>query len=605
MGKYKETSMGAIFQNQVMKYSDRACVACKTGVVYADVSWNRMNEMVHGIGWYLMSAGIKRGDKVAVFSENRHEWWVCDMAILSIGAVTVPIYATNSAEEARYILHNSESKAVFCGTRDLADKVLQIRKKLGKLKNIIMLDEPEGERPHVITFAEALKRGEGYGKKDQLEQRLKAVRLQDVATLIYTSGTTGNPKGVMLTHDNFVSNMNQILDGIQGYISDQDVFLSLLPLSHSLERTAGYYLPMTVGAKVAFAEGLQTIQQNFLEVRPTVIISVPRLYEKIHAGILVRVADSPPVKKKILRWALKMAAGNLPYICTQRERKGLFAAKYRLAEGLVFSKLKSGLGMDRLKFAVSGGGPLSVSDAEFFLGMGIVVLEGFGLTETTPVTNFNRPWLIKAGTVGPAVKDTVIRIGDDGEILIKGPQIMKGYYKNPAATKEAFTRDGYLKTGDIGVVDEDGYLTITGRIKDIIVTSGGKSISPQNIENSLKTSRYIEQVAVVGDRRKYLTALVIPIFEELEKWARRGGIAFAKREDLLRSGAIRKLIDEEIKKYTKQFARVEQIRDFRLLDAEWTQATGELTPTLKVKRKIISEKYAEEIEGMYPASGQD
>ncbi|HQO80259.1 MAG TPA: AMP-binding protein, partial [Deltaproteobacteria bacterium] len=278
---------------------------------------------------------------------------------------------------------------------------------------------------------------------------------------------------------------------------------------------------------------------------------------------------------------------------------GLFALQYALADKIIFSKLKAALGMDRLRFALSGGGPLSVSDAEFFLGMGIKVCEGFGLTETSPVTHGNRPDFIKPGTVGPALKDTLVKIGKDGEVLIKGPQVMMGYYKNEAATKEVMTEDGFFRTGDIGEIDSDGYLKITGRIKDLIVTSGGKNISPQNIENSLKTSIYIEQVAVIGDNRKYLSALIVPAFAELENWAKNNGISFASRRELLEHPEVQKLFAGEIQENTKHYARVEQIRKFKLLDAEWSQQTDELTPTLKVKRRVIDKKYAREIESMY------
>ncbi|MCK9264818.1 MAG: AMP-binding protein, partial [Deltaproteobacteria bacterium] len=298
-------------------------------------------------------------------------------------------------------------------------------------------------------------------------------------------------------------------------------------------------------------------------------------------------------------WAMSLARKNLPYICHDRPRKGLFAIQYAVADKIIFSKLKAALGMDRLRFALSGGGPLSVSDAEFFLGMGIKVCEGFGLTETAPVTHGNRPDHIKPGTVGPALKDTLVKIGEGGEVLIKGPQVMMGYYKNEEATKEVMTEDGYFRTGDIGEIDSDGYLKITGRIKDIIVTSGGKNISPQNIENSLKTSAFIEQVAVIGDNRKYLSALIVPAFDELESWAKNNGVPYGSRRELLEHPEVNKLYESEIKEYTQYFARVEQIRKFRLLDTEWSQQTDELTPTLKVKRRVISVKYAREIETMY------
>jgi long-chain acyl-CoA synthetase len=320
----------------------------------------------------------------------------------------------------------------------------------------------------------------------------------------------------------------------------------------------------------------------------------------VHSGIVSKVASAPPVKKALFNWAMGVAKENLPYVCENRERTGLFALKYNLADKIIFSKLRVALGMDRLRAAVSGGGPLSVSDAEFFLGMGIKVLEGFGLTETAPVTNGNKPLRIKPGTVGPALKDTIIKISAEGEILIKGPQVMKGYYKNEAATKAAFTDDGFFRTGDIGEIDADGYLKITGRIKDLIVTSGGKNIAPQNIEGTLAASSLIEQVAIIGDNRKYLSALIVPTFASLEAWAKENGVAFTDRADLIKKPEVVNLFAKELEEKMKDYARVEQIRKFTLLEKEWSQDTGELTPTLKMKRKVINQKYEPQIEAMYP-----
>jgi len=370
--------------------------------------------------------------------------------------------------------------------------------------------------------------------------------------------------------------------------------------SHSLEMTTGYYGPIWAGAKTAFAESIEKLVANFTEVKPTVIISVPRIYEKVHAGIIAKFATESGVKKAIFNFALNTAKKNLPHVCRDIPRKGLFAIRFNVADKLVFSKLKAAIGLDRLRYAISGGAPLAVSDAEFFIGMGLKILEGYGLTETTPVITYNRPWFIKPGTVGQAIPETKVKIADDGEILVKGPQVMLGYYKNKAATEEVMTKDGYFRTGDIGVIDEDGCLKITGRIKDIIVTAGGKNISPQNIENSIKESPYIEEIAVIGDKRKYLSALVIPDFEAVGKWAKQKGIKFANNSDLIKNDEVVQLIGNEIAKYTKQYSRVEQIKKFTLLEAVWTQETGELTPTQKVKRKVIEQKYAKEINAMYP-----
>jgi long-chain acyl-CoA synthetase len=596
---YTDNSVVEIFQRQVKKYGDRACVAWKKDGVYVDISWNGMDAMIRNLGNYLLSIGIRKGDKVALFSPNRYEWWIADQAILSIGAVNVPIYATNSPEEAFYVLDHSDSKVCFVATADHLDRVLRFRSRLKKLNHIVLFDPPAPKKQGIVSLEEAWRKGSLFKDKSLFDKRLKAVRQGDIATIIYTSGTTGNPKGVMLSHLNFVSDVAQLVEDFRRFLTDREVALSFLPLSHSFERTVGYYLAVAVGAKVAFAVDFATILENLVEIRPSIIVSVPRLYEKIHAGILARAAQVKGLKKLLFRMAMKTSTRNLPYICNDLPRKGLFALKYALFDRLVFSRLRYALGLDRIKFALSGGGPLSVSDAEFFLGMGVMVLEGFGLTETTPVTNANRPGEIKPGSVGRPLCDTKNKIADDGELLIRGPEVMAGYYKDAEATRSAFTRDGWFKTGDIGVIDERGRLSITGRIKDIIVTAGGKNISPQNIENSLKGSKYIEQIAVIGDRRKYLSALIIPAFDELGKWAKAKKIPAGDSSELVMNPDVRRLIAREIEQYTRQFSRVEQIRQFTLLNEEWTQGGGELTPTLKVKRMVIERKYAREIARMY------
>ncbi|MBN2298026.1 MAG: long-chain fatty acid--CoA ligase [Deltaproteobacteria bacterium] len=603
MAKFEEKSIPAVFQNNVEKFGDKAVVAYKNkDGVYTDISWNEMNEMVRNLGYFLLSRGVQPGEKVCLFSPNRYEWWVADLAILSIGAVNVPIYATNSAEESRYIIENSDAKMCFVATREHMEKILEVKPELPILGEIISFDDLDAPAGDVIEFKTALKEGSENPNPEEFDKRINSIDRMEMATIIYTSGTTGNPKGVMLSHNNFFANVQQCYN-VDPPIFDRAPemsFLSFLPLAHSFERTVGYYLPMSYGVKVYFAEDFSKILGNFQEVRPTCIVSVPRLYEKIHTGIVSKVAGAPPVKKALFNWAMGLARANLPYICNDKKPAGFFAFKYNLANKIIFSKLKDALGMDKLEFAFSGGGPLSVSDAEFFLGMGIKVIEGYGLTETTPVTNTNKPSKIKPGHIGVAVKDTQVRIGDGGELLVKGPQVMMGYYKNDEATKESFTEDGFFKTGDIAEMDEDGYVKITGRIKDLIITSGGKNISPQNIENSLKASAYIEQVAIIGDNRKYLSALIVPSFADLESWAKEHDISFGSRKELIENDAVKELFAGEIEENTKNYARVEQIRKFTLLENEWSQETDELTPTLKLKRRVVNQKYSDIIDKMYP-----
>jgi long-chain acyl-CoA synthetase len=601
MGKFKETSMGAIFQNRAQEYGDKPLVSFKNKAgVWEDLSWKQIDEKVRKVGCYLLSQGVLPGEKIALFSPNRYEWWVADLAILSIGAVNVPIYATNSAQECRYIIDNSDSIICFAGTKAHMEKILSVKKDLPNLREVISFEELEAPIPNVLDLNAVMEKGSAYPNPLHFDDRIMPINIDDVATIIYTSGTTGNPKGVMLSHRNFVSNVSQLQNVDPEFLSGEHVFLSFLPLAHSLERTVGYYTPIFLGHKVAFCEDVTRIVEFLTEVRPTFLVSVPRIYERAHNAILAKVSADKKIKQIIFNWAMGVARDNLPYICNDKPRTGFFAFKFNLADKLVFSKLKEKMGMDRLHAAISGGGPLSVSDAEFFLGMGIKVLEGFGLTETTPVTNGNLPKKIKPGSVGPAVKDTIIKIGEGGEVLIKGPQVMKGYYKNEGATKEVFTEDGFFRTGDIGEIDDDGYLKITGRIKDLIITSGGKNISPSNIENSLLASRYIEQTAVIGDNRKYLSALIVPSFENLAAWAKERGITFSSNADLLKNDQVLKMFSDEIEECMKDYARVEQIRKFTLLDMPWTQESGELTPTLKLKRRIINQKFADNIEAMYP-----
>ena len=596
--EYKGETVVETFNLQTAKFGSRPLVYYRDNGTYVSKSWAEMQEVVDSIAKYLIDSGIKRGDRVALFSFNRWEWWAADMAILSIGAVCVPVYPTNSAEETRYVIDHSGSNLCFVGNEEQLEKLLEVKKKLRSLKTVVTFYDDHG-RKGVLSLTDVIAAGRKSKKGKESDKRRKAVSPEDLATIVYTSGTTGNPKGVMLSHGNIMSEVRQFADAFGEYVEDTDRFLSYLPLSHVLERVAGYYTPIALSASVAFAEHFRTIQRDMEEIRPTVFVSVPRLFEKVHAGVSAAVAGMPFYKRAIVRWALGVGNKAVPFVCSNTAPKGFLAKRLAIADKAVFSVLRKQIGLDRTKIAISGGAPLSVNDFEFFLSIGINVFEGYGLTEASPCTNVNLVGRNKRGTVGPAMSLATVKISDEGEVLIKGPQVMMGYYKNKDATKEVIGKDGYLRTGDLGVLDEDGYLTITGRIKDIIVTAAGKNISPQNIELALGGSRFIEHVAVIGDRRKFLSALIIPDFNELEKWAKKKGIVYSGRKDMAGHSEVKALFEHEIENIMKDFARVEQIRRFTLLDDVWGIDSGELTGSLKIKRRVVEAKYAAVIDAMY------
>ncbi|MBN1500185.1 MAG: long-chain fatty acid--CoA ligase [Spirochaetes bacterium] len=589
-----------MFYYQCDKYADNTLIKYKSGEKFHDMTWNRIKELVENISLFLIESGVKKGDKVAIFAFNRFEWWIADMASLSVGAVVVPVYSTNSQEEVLYILKNSETKYVFTGDDIQRDKVIQCSKKYKKIARIISFDDLP-KKPGCINFSKAVKDGSSSRKLKILNSRKKSISEKNIATIIYTSGTTGDPKGVVLTHRNIYSDVVQLVDVFADQINPDDIFLSFLPLSHALERTAGYYAPIALGCQVAFAEGFTTVLEDMKLVRPTVLISVPRLYEKIHSGVLASSKKFSFFKQMLFKASLFIGRRRVRYVIDFKKPSGIDSFLTDFAESLIFSKIKAAIGLNRLKISVSGGGPLTVSDLNFFLGMNIMIYEGFGLTEASPVTNVNRPGKIKPGTVGPSMCFTEMKISDEGEVLFNGPNIMKGYYKNPSATKEAFTKDGWLKSGDIGLIDEDGFLIITGRIKDIIVTAGGKNISPQNIEGYLKRSPYIEQIAIIGDRRKFLSCLVVPDFEAIRQWAvkNKKNLDFNDRKSVTENSDVVNLFEQILLNLVKDFSRVEQIKKFRLISDEWSVETGELTPSLKIKRKVIEEKYKLIIEEIY------
>ncbi len=560
---------------------------------YQDVSSADFSRAGHEIALGLIALGLETGQKVALLSPTRLEWAQCDMGILLAGLISVPIYPTLTESTVEYVLTDSGADAVFVADDEQAAKVAVFRSRHPDLPMI----QFDGGGQGSMTLDALRERGRELGAKNPelAEQRGASVGPDDVATLIYTSGTTGMPKGVMLTHHNIVANVLGSLEALP--IHKDDTCLSFLPLSHILERMAGLYVMVWSGVTIGYAESIDTVPQNLQEVRPTIMISVPRLYEKMYARILDAARQGGPVKKNLFHWARKTGLRHARQVLAGSKPGPWLDLQVAVARKLVFSKLQARTG-GRLRFFVSGGAPLSKEIAEFFYVAGIPILEGYGLTESSPVIAVNTPTHLRMGTVGKPVPGVQVRIAEDGEILAKGPNIMKGYYNLPEETA-AVLKDGWLYTGDIGHLDADGYLVITDRKKDLLVTAGGKNVAPQPIENALKTDRYISMAVVLGDRRPCLAALIVPDLEQIERYARDEGIAFTSATDLVKHPAIHDLIRRRIVWYQRDAARFEQIKEFHLLDHELTIEDGELTPTLKVKRKVVTERYAKEIEAMY------
>jgi len=598
MLSFPERSVPEIFFSNVKEKGEKPFLSAKKNGRWEYLTYNEVENHIRNMGLALISMGVNRQDKVAIFSPNRPEWVISDLAILSIGGVDVPIYATNSASECEYILSHSEAKICLISSQELFDRVYSVKKNLTSLKKIITFEKVNSSDPDVISLEDAYKIGEGYKAKQEFDERMAKITLEDTATLIYTSGTTGPPKGVILTHKNFLSNVYQAIDSHPGIFEDQDRSISFLPLSHSLERTAGYYLLMKAGVTIHYAESIQTVVDNMKEIKPHFVVSVPRLFEKIHSGIIEKVEKAPPLKKRLFYWAISVGDRAVDYKVEGKPVPITMLFQYLLAKRLVLDKLKAAIGCENIKVFVSGGAPLSVEINRFFHSIGVTVHEGFGLTETTPITNVNTFRDFRFGTVGKAVIDTEIKIAEDGEILIRGPQVMKGYYKNEEATREVFTEDKFFKTGDIGEIN-DGFLKITDRKKNIIITAGGKNITPSNIEYAMTANRFISQAMVIGDKRPYLTTLIVPNFEALYKWAKENGINADNNQTLVSDPRIIKYYEKIVEETNQQFAQVERIKKFTLLSEEFTQASGELTPTLKLKRKEVLKKYAAQIEAMY------
>ena len=590
------SSLVELFQWRVGRSSFRPALWFKRDGRFQFITWQGFYDRVERVALALHRFGIGKGDRVGILSENRPEWAFADLGILSLGAASVPIYPTTSQKECCYIIEHSEISVLFASTPQQLDKLRPLVEE-GKLRQVICFDFQESFSRKVLPFADWLEIGRRtYLNNSNLYKKLAdGVNRDDVATLIYTSGTTGPPKGVMLTHGNFLSNCEAAAEALP--LKEGEQSLSFLPLSHVFERMAGYYFMIHQGASIAYAESMQTVPEDLLLVRPTVAASVPRLYEKMHSRILETVQSGSALKRGIFEWAIKIGGEASEYRQARRPLPFPLNVRFGLARLLVFKKLKARLG-GRIRFFISGGAPLAKELAEFFFSADVLVLEGYGLTETSPVISVNRPKRFKFGTVGIPLNNVEVRIASDGEILTRGPHVMKGYFKNEEATREA-VREGWFQTGDIGEIDPEGFLRITDRKKDLIITAGGKNISPQNIEGEILKDSLFSQVVAIGDRKPYLVAIIVPNRSQLEHLADAEGIERGSWEGLLQNKRVLELISQRLQERLKDFAPYEQIKHFQLLPKELSQEDGELTPTLKIKRRMVMERYASLIETLY------
>lgn len=584
----------SLFEQAIQDYGNKPALAHKPkGGTYQDISYTEFGESVDVFSKGLNALGVQKGDRVAILSENRPEWAITDFGILKIGAVNVPMFSTLTAAQVGYILKDSGAKVICVSTKDQLKKVISIRDEVPSLEHVIIYNELDDEVPaDVSQFVDICSKG------SETDSSIETVIDEnDLATIIYTSGTTGNPKGVMLTHANFISNYNAAKSLID--VTETDVLLSFLPLSHVFERLGGHYVPLFSGAKVAYAESTFTVAQNMQDVSPTVMLSVPRLYETMHDRVLRAVQAGSSLKQKIFHWGVSVGSAVSSKIQQGGKPSAILQLKQRIADKLVFAKLKAATG-GKLRFFVSGGAALPKSIAEFFHAAGILILEGYGLTETSPIISMNHPDKWKFGTVGAPIPGIEVKIAEDGEIITRGPHVMKGYFNNEEATTESIDSDGWFHTGDIGIFDEDGFIKITDRKKNIIVLSNGKNVAPQPLESQLVQSPFITQIMLVGNERKNIAALIVPNFDALKSWASENGVDTSDLPELLKTREVQQLIQSEIRERLTDFADFEQVRRFALLEKEFSQEEDEMTPTLKLKRNVILEKYSDRIEGMYP-----
>jgi long-chain acyl-CoA synthetase len=595
----------SIFRDTVRKRGDAVAMRKKEFGLWHDISWKDYYRMAAHVGSALISMGLEKGDCVSIIGDNCPEWVVIDMAAQCAGGVAVGVYATNAWPQVEYVIENSESKFFFVENEEQLDKWLSFRDNVPHLKKVIVWDL-EGlrhfEDPMVMTFEEILELGKKVYEENPtlIEKRMDEVKPEDVSMLIYTSGTTGPPKGAMLTQRNLTWMGRAITSDNPMYPKDE--VMSFLPLCHVFEQLFSVLGHITHGFTVNFIESLDTVTDNMIEISPTVGYAVPRIWEKYYSAIYIRMSDATWFKRIVFFLALKIGRQRATLNMNFKPVPFHLELLYKLAYVTVFRKLKERLGFERMRIAYSGAAPISPDVLHFFQSIGVNLVEGYGQTEGTGVTCVSRVGRVKFGTVGPPLTGTEVKIAEDGEILVRSPSVFKGYFKNPEATAET-VKDGWLYSGDVGEIDGDGYLRITDRKKDIIVTAGGKNITPQYIENKLKFSPYINDAVVIGDRRKFLSCLIMIDEDNVVKFAQDHKVQFSTYKDLTKAPEILKLIQGEMDKVNETLSRVEQVKKFTILPKKLYEEDGEVTPTMKVKRKYVNEAFKDLIEGMYKRGG--
>jgi len=599
----KYNTIPKLFWRQVKKFPDKTTIWKKQDGLWKGLTWQQYGKFSQDIGNGLLASGVKKGDKISILSQTRPEWVMCDMGIICIGCVTAPIYHSNTNNQVFYIANQSDSIFAFVEDQEQLDKMLAIWDRLPNIKKIVVLDRYHPPNlPNVYSLDQFLELGREYGKKhpDQFEELIDTCQPDEVISFTYTSGTTGNPKAAIFTSRNIIASSKHLPDATG--LNSEDLYVSYLPLAHIAERLIGHFLRFFVGNPTVFAESMEDMPQNIRQTGPTVVFGTPRVWEKFYSRILTGIDDATWIQQKIYHWAIHIGKT----ICEVKEAGGSpglwLQMKAVIAKFFILDKIKDIFG-GRIRYMLTGAAPISKEILHFFYWVGLQVFEGYGMTETSGIISIQTEGEVKIGSVGRATPGTELKILDDGEICVRGEQNIKSYYKNEQATEELLKPDGeggyWLHTGDVGYVDEDGYLFITDRKKDIIITAGGKNVAPQNIENLMKTSPYISQAMVYGDRKPYLTMLVTLDEDEITKFARDQKLLYKDLSDLSKKEEVIELMNTIMKEKNKELASYESIKKIRILEEDLDQDKDELTPTLKVKRKVVTEHYNELLEGMY------